>query len=229
MKIFKFALVASALLLCPVLLGCSEDSSNISTNSNVNDPISHADDDLDLLNSDVNLLFIGNSLTYTNDLPSLVKSEAKKRGIKVGTKSIVQGGYALIDHWEDGILQEEIATGKFDFVVVQQGPSSQEFGRQVLIEYGEKIKKLCDIHGAELVYYMVWPSLSYYHTFDGVIKSHEMAASMNKALLCPVGKVWKQHFDATDDFSYYGSDGFHPSLKGSKVAAKVIYNTLLAD
>ena len=29
--------------------------------------------------------------------------------------------------------------GLFDFVVVQQGPSSQAWGREVLIEYGEKI------------------------------------------------------------------------------------------
>ncbi|MEP3390526.1 MAG: SGNH/GDSL hydrolase family protein [Reichenbachiella sp.] len=226
MKIFKFALVASALLLCLILSSCFGESNNDPKVSPIVDPIVPADNDPDLQNTDYNILFIGNSLTYSNDLPGLVRNLGEKNGLEIGVKSVVKGNYALIDHWNDGVIQQEIATAQYDFVVVQQGPSSQAFGREVLIEYGKKIKELCDEYGGELAYYMVWPSRTYYHTFDGVIKNHEDAASLNEALLCPVGRVWKKHFDDTNDFSYYGSDGFHPSLKGSQVAADVIYNTL---
>jgi lysophospholipase L1-like esterase len=38
--------------------------------------------------------------------------------------------------------------------------------------------------------------------------------------------VWKDYIDSKNDYSYYGDDGFHPSERGSEVAAKVIYNTL---
>jgi lysophospholipase L1-like esterase len=44
--------------------------------------------------------------------------------------------------------------------------------------------------------------------------------------LCPVGAVWKKHFDETKDYSYYGPDLFHPSQKGSEIAAKVIVDAL---
>ncbi|WP_456460483.1 SGNH/GDSL hydrolase family protein [Reichenbachiella sp.] len=226
MKIFKFALVAAALLLCLILSSCFGESNNDPKVSPIVDPIVPADNDPDLQNTDYNILFIGNSLTYSNDLPGLVRNLGEENGLEIGVKSVVKGNYALIDHWNDGVIQQEIATAQYDFVVVQQGPSSRAFGREVLIEYGKKIKELCDEYGGELAYYMVWPSRTYYHTFDGVIKNHEDAASLNEALLCPVGRVWKKHFDDTNDFSYYGSDGFHPSLKGSQVAADVIYNTL---
>ena len=134
--------------------------------------------------------------------------------------------YALIDHWNDGNVQQLIRDNGYDFVIVQQGPSSQAYGREVLIEYGGKFKTLCEENGSELVFFMVWPSRTYYNTFDGVIKNHKDAASINKALLAPVGEVWKQHFDDTNDFSYYGPDNFHPSYKGSQVAAKIIAETI---
>ena len=76
---------------------------------------------------------------------------------------------------------------------------------------------------------MVWPSKRYYHTYDGVIKNYTNAANHVSALLCPVGKVWKAHFDKTKDYSYYGVDGFHPSLKGSKIAAEVIVKSILIN
>ena len=180
----------------------------------------------ELSNSDYNILFIGNSLTYTNNLPELVKQKASQKGITVGTKMIANPNFALLDHWDIGETQQYIASKKFNFVVIQQGPSSQAFGREVLIKYGKRYSDLCTSNDAQLCYFMVWPSLTYYNTFDDVIKNHRDAATINEALLCPVGDVWKTHFDTTNDFDYYGPDGFHPSSIGSQVAADVIVDSL---
>ena len=177
-------------------------------------------------NTDFNILFIGNSLTYSNNLPELVRSSAKQKGIIVETKMIAYPNYAIIDHWNDGQVHEEISTRKYNYIIIQQGPSSQPYGREILIEYGKKYSTLCKNNNAQLSYFMVWPSLTYYDTFDGVIKNHQDAASINDAILCPVGQVWKEYFDTTNKFDYYGPDGFHPSLKGSKVAADVIVEYL---
>ncbi|NNE27793.1 MAG: SGNH/GDSL hydrolase family protein [Saprospiraceae bacterium] len=174
----------------------------------------------------LNILFIGNSLTYTNNLPQLVEQECQRRNMVISSEMVALPNYALLDHWRDGQIQKMIRKGKFDYVFIQQGPSSQAWGREVLLEYGKKIRKLCDKHDSELIYLMVWASRTYYHTFDGVIKNHEDAARINGALVCPVGKVWKSHFDATEDFSYYGADGFHPSMEGSLKAAELIVDCL---
>jgi len=176
--------------------------------------------------AEYSLLFIGNSLTDTNNLPNLVKAYAADQETYISVTSITYGGYALIDHWNDGGIQTSITTQNYDFVIVQQGPSSQPYGRSLLIEYGGLISQLCRQYDTKLAYYMVWPSLGYYDTFDGVIESYRLAANANDDILCPVGEVWKAYFDETGDFSYYGGDGFHPSLAGSEVAAKVIYESL---
>jgi hypothetical protein len=175
------------------------------------------------------ILFVGNSLTYTNSLPDLVEKEAKSRGFKVKTTTLAYPNYAIIDHWNDGEVQKYIKSEKYEFLIVQQGPSSQSEGRKMLLEDGSKLKKLCEQSGTKLVYFMVWPSQTYYHTFEGVIKNHRDAATENDALLCPVGEAWKAYFDKTKDFSLYGMDGFHPSPKGSRLAAEVIVDTLFSN
>ncbi|GAB5400553.1 MAG: hypothetical protein Aureis2KO_21380 [Aureisphaera sp.] len=175
---------------------------------------------------DFSVLFIGNSLTYSNSLPLLVAEEARDLGVNIQTRTVALPNYALIDHWNDGMIQSLIATGDYDFVVIQQGPSSQSYGRSVLIDYGARIKELCDTSGAQLAFFMVWPSLTYYDTFPGVIQNYSDAANLSGSLLCPVGTQWKAYQDNSGDFSYYGPDGFHPSQEGSRFAAYVIADTL---
>ncbi|WP_339915890.1 SGNH/GDSL hydrolase family protein [Yeosuana marina] len=136
-----------------------------------------------------NILFIGNSLTYTNNLPELVKKKAELQGIKIDTKMEAFPNYAIIDHWNDGEIQKLISSNKYDFVIIQQGSSSQNNGREILIEYGEKFSDLCKLNNTKLCYFMVWPSLSNYHTFEGVITNYTDAASINNSILLPVGKV----------------------------------------
>lgn len=173
-----------------------------------------------------NILFIGNSLTYTNNLPDIIAGMGRDSGVEIRTRMIAYPNYALEDHWNDGQIQALIATGQYDFVLIQQGPSSQADGRAMLMDYGARIKTLCDRHHATLAFYMVWPALTNFQTFDGVIKNYTDAATATNSLLCPVGQVWKNYFLATGDYSYYGPDEFHPSQKGSECAARVIFQTL---
>lgn len=201
MNIFKY------FIICIITLSC-----NSSKSTPVTDTIS--------------ILFIGNSLTYTNNLPKLVEDIAKTKGVILQTKTIAYPNYALIDHWNDGTIQKEIQSKKYDYVIVQQGPSSQQFGREVLIEYGKKLSTLCMQNNSTLCYFMVWPSRQYYYTFDKVIQNHKDASKLNTAILLPVGEAWKHHFDSTLNFDYYGPDGFHPSQKGSEASAEIIVEHL---
>ncbi len=172
------------------------------------------------------ILFIGNSLTYTNDLPARVVLLAKEKGIDLKAETLAFPNYGLEDHWNMGSLQQLIASKTFDFVILQQGPSSQSEGRAMLLDYGARIKAMCDSTKTRLAFFMVWPAFANLHMFDGVIKNYTDAATATNSLLCPVGEVWKKHFDDTKDYSYYGPDLFHPSQKGSEIAARVIVDAL---
>jgi hypothetical protein len=200
-------------MLCFYCCACNKTANNGIDNT----PVS---------NADTTLLFIGNSLTYTNDLPQLVANIALLKGSKIKTESLALPNYALIDHLTDGKLQTMIASKKYTYVIVQQGPSSQQEGREMLLEAAPKINDMCKNNGAQLAIYMVWPAYANYYNFDGVIKNYTEAATLTNSILCPAGAVWKEYIDRTKDLSYYGSDMFHPSLKGSQVAAEVIYKAI---
>lgn len=172
------------------------------------------------------VLFVGNSLTQGNDLPKLVKQAAARRGMAVNTAMVAKGGYAIVDHWAEGRVQRLVRTTRFDFVVIQQGPSSQLDGYEMLINGGADYARLCQENGCRLAYFMVWPSIARFHTFPGVIRNYTAGAEANNALLIPVGQVWKDHIESTGDYSFYGSDGFHPSRAGSEKAAEVIVDAL---
>jgi hypothetical protein len=174
----------------------------------------------------INILFVGNSLTYSNNLPDLVEQAAISVGKEVVAGMVALPNYALEDHWFDGEVNKLIASGSYQYVVVQQGPSSQADGRTMLLEYGRLIKDLCDKHQVKLAFFMVWPAKVNYHMFPGVIANYTEAARQTNSILCPVGAIWKSKMDATNDFSYFGEDGFHPSLKGSQSAAEIIVKYL---
>jgi hypothetical protein len=174
----------------------------------------------------VKILFVGNSLTYYNDLPAKVAAIGQGKGNLIEKEMLAEPNYALEDHWNEGCLQTHIKTGYYDFVVVQQGPSSQADGAMSLLEYGGYLQELCKANDTKLAFFMVWPARVNYHTFPGVITNYTNAAYATGAILCPAGQAWKQYIDRTGDWSYYGPDQFHPSPLGTQVAAEVIYKSI---
>ncbi len=172
------------------------------------------------------ILFVGNSLTYYNNLPKILELVAKEYGVDIKTESLCYPNYALIDHLEDGLLQQYLVKNQYDYVIIQQGPSSQEKGKKMLLRDGAVIKSLCEKQKSQLGYFMVWPSKQYYFTFDKVIENHQLAAKSTKSLLFPVGLVWKEYNELKRKESLYGPDGFHPSSAGSFLAALVIFHQI---
>ncbi len=172
------------------------------------------------------LLFIGNSLTYTNNLPSILKQIATVYGKNIESDMVCYPNYAIVDHLNEGKVQQKIATENYDYVIIQQGPSSQKEGRDMLLDAGKQLSKLCNENNTKLAYFMVWPSKRYYFTFDKVIQNHTDAATKNKALLFPVGMYWKQFEKLNTKISLYGADQFHPSKAGSFLAALTMFKKL---
>lgn len=215
-------------IICAVLFCCTSQSctpKNTSTSSNGGNNQALAKTSPTSQDS-FSVLFVGNSLTYTYNVPTVLEMIGAKFGEKITTVSLTKPNYALEDHWNEGRLQKLIQSGRFNQVIVQQGPSSQPPGRASLIAYGKKIKTVCDAASTSLGFYMVWPSKYYYRTFDGVIANYTEAAKTNQSMLFPAGVVWKAYDKLEKKESLYGPDQFHPSPAGSFLAALTIFHKL---
>ena len=72
--------------------------------------------------SELRVLFVGNSLTESNDLPARVAALAAATGRKLEYRTITFGGFSLEDHWVKGDARAALATRKWDVVVISKGP-----------------------------------------------------------------------------------------------------------
>ena len=176
---------------------------------------------------ELKILFVGNSLTYANDLPGLVKEIALLDNITVTFKSYSKPDYSLEDHWNEDLVQRELKKKKrYHFVVLQQGPSALQESQALLTEYALKFAELSRLCDATPALYMVWPSAKRSFDHSGVIHSYSNAAEKTGSLLCPAGTAWKYAWDVDPALPLYGPDAFHPSKTGSVLAALAIYGAL---
>jgi hypothetical protein len=169
------------------------------------------------------ILFIGNSLTAANDLPSLVTSIGDADGIKIATQAVAFNDFGLAEHWTDGRALREIRNGRWDFVVLQQGPSALPESRVVLRDYVARFAPVIREAAARPALYMVWPSLQRSGDFERVRESYALAAADVGAVLLPAGDAWHTFWRQTPEPRLYAQDDFHPSASGSWLAALVIY------
>jgi hypothetical protein len=175
----------------------------------------------------IKIMYIGNSLTYSNDLPNLIKELAKQEGIKISSKSITLPNYSFEDHLREGNIQSEISNGQYDFIVGQQGPSALPESQEILMRDTRILAELCSKSPkTKLALYMVWPSSERLFDLDNVIHSYSNAAKQTASMLCPAGLAWKKAWETNPNLPLYSADGFHPSLMGSVLAALTIYGVL---
>jgi hypothetical protein len=173
------------------------------------------------------ILFVGNSLTYTNDLPALVGAIVAGDGrTTVETRSIAFPDVSLTEHRLGGQAERVIRQGGWSLVILQQGPSSLAESRVQLVAEARWFSRVAREAGVPLALLMVWPDRSRRGFFDEVATSYRLAADSAGAMLLPAGSAWREAWKSDPALPLYGGDGFHPSPVGSLLAALVIADRL---
>jgi hypothetical protein len=166
------------------------------------------------------VLFIGNSLTFTNDLPAMVAAiAAAVGGTQVEYRTIALPSYSLDDHWRGGGARAAVRERGWDVVVVQQGPSWGPNLEEVVSRWAREISE----HGAVPALMTVWPQAARIDQFPAVVDGHARAARAAGVELLPAGAAWLDVIRREGGVALYGDDAFHPSELGTYLAALVVY------
>jgi hypothetical protein len=176
------------------------------------------------------VLFVGNSLTYYNELPLIVEALADSvPGLtpaqRLSTAMAAYPDYALYDHWADGNAVRD--QSKWSVVVLQQGSSALDESRVLLRDWTKKFDEKIRAAGGRTAMYAVWPNASRQFDFDRVNESYTLAAQDVSGMLFPVGEAWRAAWRRDANMALYSPDGLHPTLAGSYVGALVITSMLL--
>jgi hypothetical protein len=175
------------------------------------------------------VLFVGNSLTYTNDLPALVAQVARAAQDSVGVGMAAGPNLAVIDHTNgatDAVAR--IDGGDWAFVVLQQGPTPAGICRDTLIIAAMRFAPHVRAAGGRVALLLPWARQGSPGMLAPAAESGTLAARAVGGAALPVGLAWKLALEADPTLPLYGPDGYHPAPAGSLLAALTIYDRLFA-
>merc|ERR1712106_117195 len=182
-----------------------------------------------LAKTDKNILFLGNSYTYYNDLPGMVKSLATAAGFSASVTSIAPGGQTLGYHATSSV--GTIASGDWDVVVIQDQSQRPSFPEGYVFNYiipeayaivtAIRAKTPCTLP----VFFLTWGKRdgdsqncadgNYFCTFEGIqtrlTESYSTFAYLNQpAKVAPAGEAFRNY---SNRGALFTGDGSHPSAQ----------------
>jgi hypothetical protein len=172
------------------------------------------------------VLFIGNSLTAVNDLPGTVAQLASSVGDTIVAGSVTASDFALIDHLNSGSALSAIHAGGWEYVILQQGPSTVDVNRDSLVLWTKMFDPYIRASGARTALFMPWPDVTRFGFFDACRASYQAAATAVNGVFMPAGEAWLAAWAVDPNLALYSSDGYHPSPLGTYLAALVMYERI---
>jgi len=168
------------------------------------------------------VLFIGNSHTFVNDMPELLRQLAASRQIEIDAVQNTSGGRGLGWHAHEFDVRYNILFGGYDYIVLQH--NAHPFpGEQNLIEEADKILKTVALSKSKPVAYQCWSEKNNPEGNPIICEAYEKLAAKRDMLLSPVGRAWGM---LRDRYNLYYKDGEHTSPMGAYLAACVFFVTL---
>ena len=176
----------------------------------------------------VSILFIGNSHTYYNDMPALVKRRAEDEGFECRITMIAHGGWSLEQHAKEPEVRFNILYGNYDYVVLQEHshPFSPE---EKFSDAAHELNALIREAGSIPIIFETWAKKDEPKMQEYMNRVHQRIAMEIDALVAPIGENWQSYMRSWPDLEVYDPDGMHASYSGSTFAAKYIWTTIDDD
>lgn len=194
----------------------------------------------------LNVLFLGNSYTYVNNLPQLVKDIALANGDTLVFDSNCPGGHTLQNHFMNATSVLKINSQAWDHVILQAQSQEPSFDpSQVETEtlpFAIKLDSIIKHNNSctETVFYETWgrkfgdasncasypPICTYLGMQDRLESSYKLFSDSTHATMSPAGEAFRKSIALNPSLELYNADQSHPSIEGSYLTACVFYEVL---
>jgi len=189
------------------------------------------------------VLFIGNSYTYYNDMPTAIfKKIVNGQGIGAVVLSVTKGGYTLVQFADPSNtygkqIDSLLAARDIDIIFMQEQSVTPAQIPGKFFDGVRGMKKKLDPEGAKVILYQTWgrkaPNTNLtangWTTETMAIKlaaAYEAIAEETGYHLSPVGSAFLDVYKNHPSINLYSSDNSHPSAAGSYLAALCHYAAL---
>jgi hypothetical protein len=183
------------------------------------------------------VLFLGNSYTYVNDLPTTFAWLAQSGGRSIEVGMVANGSETLSQHASSSDDTAKISSASWSYVVLQEQSDTPAYASSSSVMYSPA-KTLADEAariGAVPLLFMTWAhkdgepdagQASYEGAQDATDRTY-LALSGDLGLpVAPVGYTWLHVYLDHPDIELWQSDNSHPTAAGTYLAACVFYATI---
>ena len=185
------------------------------------------------------ILFVGNSFTYYNDMPTeIFPAICAAAGVEVQVDAVVKGGWFLSQFANEkdafgALLRQKLSENQYDIIILQEQSGLPAKEPLCFYHSVRELTALIRPTGAKILLYQTWGYKEGYFKLpscggtpeimaDRLRQAYRFIAAQTKADVAPVGDAMLHIYRHTD-IDVYRPDLFHPSLAGSTLAAWVIF------
>ena len=192
------------------------------------------------------VLFLGNSMTYTNDLPSVFTQLSQSGGFMADVYELTEGSYRL-EYFAD--KEDEVGSQAYDalenytwdYVILQEQSGIATMGEETMYSASRTLDSLIRQAQGEPVFLMTWAfkegvsidllaGLKYRESRDEMqteIASHYInIANELDAMLAPAGIAFMRCTSQFPEIELWDEDENHPSPAGTYLSACVLFKVL---
>lgn len=187
------------------------------------------------------ILFVGNSHTYTNDLPVLFSEVAAAMGHPSDVQEVTEGMYTLTQ-FADGadelgaIVNQKLTEETWDFVIIQENTNDAfSFPEENMLPAAASLNEKIQAAGGQTALLMPWTPKE----GAGIIGPEYVQSVLAKntidvskeldSLLIPGGVGFMRCLEQYPQIELWDEDGMHPSLEGSYLAACIAYAVIFQE
>lgn len=191
------------------------------------------------------VLFVGNSLTYFNDMPTLFENIAAAKGHRVSVESYTVGGAGLAEMVASSEVVRLVESERWDKVVLQPGTGESAGGSIATDSVAAVVRGLIDVlqvgsPEAKVCLYEISNGITpgdgegdydyYLMTQQRILDSVTRIARLSGVCFAPAGECFRDHYATNHDLMLHSSfNDVHPNLAGSYLVACAIFETLYEE
>ena len=175
------------------------------------------------------VLFIGNSITYYNDMPQTVRNIALQWGDSLSVTMYAPGGTGFANHVADPNVYNHFRTGSWDYVILQPGtgdsygPPAGGASLATTVLRGKKLRDSIYKYSpcAKVFLYEIAQGqkgstiASYVYTQDMILSNVTSIADSLYFGIVPAGEVIRNTYLSDTTILYSGVNDIHPNPLGS--------------
>ncbi len=174
------------------------------------------------------VLFLGNSFTYTSQIPLMFAAliSAAKPDAQTKIAEATAPGASLEDLWGEGTALKSIKdNGPFDYVVIQEWSGIRT--SDDLLSFGRKFEQEIRKKGAKTILFQTWADQNSADEQDKITAAYDEASHSLNAPVAPVGEAFREAQKRVTSLSLFTADGHHPGPAGAYLAACVFYGRII--